>query len=111
MLSVDVLAPNNDCGEILNVCSLFDALVDDRRCMISTYTCTLVANITRQRTKVADIISSVRKMKKFRVQGTSSASKATDGPRVSPLGDHMKRKDDNGDQPNGGAATWTNTAL
>ena len=28
-----------------------------------------------------------------------------DGPRVSPLGDHMTRKDDKGDQPSGGETT------
>ena len=29
----------------------------------------------------------------------------TDGPRASPLGDHMTRKDDKGDQPSGGETT------
>ena len=38
-------------------------------------------------------------------QGISTASKTTDGPRVSPLGDHMTRKDDKGDQPSGGETT------
>ena len=33
----------------------------------------------------------------------------TDGPRVSPLGDHMTRKYDKGDHPSGGETTWTNT--
>ena len=42
-------------------------------------------------------------------QSISNASKTTDGPRVSPLGDHMKIKDDKGDQPSGGETTWTNT--
>ena len=36
-------------------------------------------------------------------------SKMTDGPPVSPLGDHMTRNDDKGDQPSGGEPTWTNT--
>ena len=31
--------------------------------------------------------------------------RTTDGPRVSPLGDHMTRKDDKGDQPSGGETT------
>ena len=34
-----------------------------------------------------------------------------DGPPVSPLGDHMTRKDDKGDQPSGGETTWTNTGA
>ena len=38
-------------------------------------------------------------------QGISAASKTTDGPRVSPLADHMTRKDDKGDQPSGGETT------
>ena len=42
-------------------------------------------------------------------QGISTASKTTDGPRTSPLGDHMTRNDDKGDQPSGGETTWTNT--
>ena len=37
-----------------------------------------------------------------------TASKMTDGPRVSPLGDPMTRKHDKGDQPSGGETTWTN---
>ena len=37
--------------------------------------------------------------------------KTTDGPRASPLGDHMTRKDDKGDQPSGGETTWTNTGV
>ena len=41
----------------------------------------------------------------------SNASKTTDGPRVSPLGDHMTRNDDKGDQPSGGETTWTNTGA
>ena len=35
----------------------------------------------------------------------------TDGPRASPLGDHITRKDDKGDQPSGGETTWTNTGA
>ena len=35
----------------------------------------------------------------------------TDGPRASPLGDHITSKDDKGDQPSGGEATWTNTGA
>ena len=38
-------------------------------------------------------------------------SKTTDGPRASPLGDHMTRKDVKGDQPSGGETTWTNTGA
>ena len=34
-----------------------------------------------------------------------------DGPRASPLGDHMTRKDVKGDQPSGGETTWTNTGA
>ena len=30
-------------------------------------------------------------------------------PRVQPLGDHVTRKDDKGDQQSGGETTWTNT--
>ena len=30
---------------------------------------------------------------------------------ASPLGDHMTRKDDKGDQPRGGETTWTNTGA
>ncbi len=44
-------------------------------------------------------------------QGTSTASKTTDGPRVSPLEDHMTRKDDKEDQPSGEETTWTNTGA
>ena len=40
-----------------------------------------------------------------------TASKTTDGPRASPLGDYMTRKDDKGDQPSGGETTWTNTGA
>ena len=35
----------------------------------------------------------------------------TDGPRASPLGDHMTRKDVKGDQSSGGEMTWTNTGA
>ena len=41
----------------------------------------------------------------------SKASKTTDGPRVSPLGDHMTRRDDKGDQPSGAETTLTNTGA
>ena len=55
------------------------------------------ANIwVRERTKVIDIINTVRKLN-GPGQGISHASMTTDGPRVSPLGDHMARKDDKGD--------------
>ena len=37
--------------------------------------------------------------------------KITDEPRVSPLGDHMTRKYDNGDQPSGGETPWDNTGA
>ena len=36
---------------------------------------------------------------------------STDGPRASPLGYHMTRKDVKGDQPSGGETTWTNTGA
>ena len=62
----------------------------------------------RERTKVIDIISNVRKMK-WSWAGTSTASKTTDGPHVTPLGDHKTRKGDKGDQPSGGETTWANT--
>ena len=39
-------------------------------------------------------------------QGTSQT---TDGPRVSPFGDHTTHKYDKGDQPSRGETTWTNT--
>ena len=42
-------------------------------------------------------------------QGMSTASKTTDGPCVSPSGDHTTRKYNYGDQPNDGETTWTNT--
>ena len=45
------------------------------------------------------------------MQGISTASKTTDGPRASPLGDHMTRRDVKGDQPSGGETTWTNTGA
>ena len=59
------------------------------------------------------IIYTVRKMKWSWPpgQGISTASKTTDGPRVSSLGDHMTRKGDKGDQPSGGETTWTNTVA
>ena len=44
-------------------------------------------------------------------QGTSTASKTTGGPQVSPLGDHMARKDDKEDQPSREETTWTNTGA
>ena len=60
----------------------------------------------------SDIISNVRKMKWSRPgQGTSTASKTTGGPQVSPLGDHMATKDDKEDQPSGEETTWTNTGA
>ena len=67
----------------------------------------------RERTKLIDIIYTVRKMKWSWTpgQGISTASKTTDGPRVSPLGYHMARKDNKGDQPSGGETTWTNTGA
>ena len=52
---------------------------------------------------------SVRKMK----WDTSTVSKTTDGPRVSPLGDHPTIKDNKGDQRSGGETTdkyWSDTA-
>ena len=38
-------------------------------------------------------------------------SNTTDGPHVSPLGDHIARKDDKGDQPSSGETTWINTGA
>ena len=38
--------------------------------------------------------------------GTSTASKTTDGPRVSQLEDHTTRHDSKGDQTNVGETTW-----
>ena len=63
---------------------------------------TSMLNITynvwvRERIKVIDIISNVRQMKR--------SSKTTDGPHISPLGDHKTRKDDKGDQTSGGEMT------
>ena len=60
----------------------------------------------REKTKGIDIISNVRKMK----WSWATASKTTDGPRVSPLGDHMTRKD-KGDHPSGGETIWTNSGA
>ena len=40
-----------------------------------------------------------------------ASSKTTDGPHVSPLGDHMTGKDDKGNQPSGEETTWTNTGA
>ena len=37
--------------------------------------------------------------------------KDADGPRVSPLGNHMTRKYDNVDQSSGGETTWTHTGA
>ena len=66
----------------------------------------------RERTKVIYIyiMYTVRK-KNGPGQGISTASKTTDGPRMSPLGDHMTRKDDTDEQPSGGETTWTNTGA
>ena len=33
----------------------------------------------------------------------------TDGPRMSPRGDHATRNNDKGDQPSDGETSWTNT--
>ena len=55
------------------------------------------------------IINNVRKTKWSR--DGSTVSKTTDRPRVSPLGDHMKRKYDKEDQPSGEETTWTNTGA
>ena len=63
-----------------------------------------------ERTKVIGIMYAVRKIN-GPGQGVSTASKTTDGPRVPPLGDHMRGKDDKGDQPSGGETTWTNTGA
>ena len=42
---------------------------------------------------------------------TSTASKMTDEPRVSPSGDNTRRKYDMVDQASGGETTWTNTGA
>ena len=60
----------------------------------------------RERTKLIDIIYTVRKMK-----WSWAGHITTDGPRASPLGDHMTRKDVKGDQPSCGETTWTNTGA
>ena len=52
-----------------------------------------------ERTDVVDILSNVIK-RSCHWQGTSTASKTTDGPRVSSLGDHTTRTYDKGDQAN-----------
>ena len=54
----------------------------------------------RERTKVIDIINTVRKMK----WSWATASKTTDGPRVSPLGDHTYDKKIRQGRP---AKRWT----
>ena len=60
--------------------------------------------------KIIDIIITVRKTKWSWV-GHINRPKTTDGLRVSPLGDHMTRKDDKGDQPSGGETTWIHTGA
>ena len=64
----------------------------------------------RERTKLIDIIYTVRKMK-WSWAGHINRLKDDDGSRASPLGDHMPRKHDKGDQPSGGETTWTNTGA
>ena len=64
----------------------------------------------RERTKLINIIYTVRKMN-WPGQGILTASKTTDGPRASPLGDHITRKYDKGDQPSGGETTLANTGA
>ena len=44
-------------------------------------------------------------------QGIPTASKTIDGLRVLPLGDHVTRKDDKGEQPSGGETTLKNTGA
>ena len=68
-----------------------------------------MANIwVREMTKVIDIICNVRKVK---WSWAGHINPSTNGPRVSPLRDHisMTRKDDKEDQPSGEETTWTNT--
>ena len=65
----------------------------------------------RERTKVIDIISNFRKKWSGHMQGTSTASKTTDGHRVPPFGDNSIRKDDKRDQPSDGETTWTHTGA
>ena len=64
----------------------------------------------RERTKVIDIINTVRKMK-WSWAGHINRLNTIDGPRVSSLGDHMTRKYDTGDQSSGGETTWTSTGA
>ena len=64
----------------------------------------------RERTKVIDIINTVRKMK-WSWAGHINRLKDDDGPHELPLGDHMTRKYDKGDQPSGGETTLTNTGA
>ena len=45
------------------------------------------------------------------IQRRIMAGWETDGPRVSPLGNHITRKDDKGEQPSGGDTIWTNTGV
>ena len=47
--------------------------------------------------------------KKWSWVGQSTASETTDGPGMSPLGDHTTRKDVKSDQPSGGETTLSNT--
>ena len=64
----------------------------------------------RERTKLIDIIYTVRKMKWSwaghinRLKDNRWTSRVT-------IGDHMARKDDKGDKPSGGETTWTNTGA
>ena len=62
----------------------------------------------RDRTKVIDIIGNMRKKYNSSGQGTPTALNTTDGARVSPLADHMSRRDDKRDQPSDGETTWNN---
>ena len=58
--------------------------------------------LVRERTKVIDIIHTVRKMK---WSWARHINRLQDDRWTSPLGYHMTRKDDKGDQPSGGETT------
>ena len=60
----------------------------------------------RERKQFIDIISNVRKYEM--VLGWAHQPHQR---RMSPLVDHMARKDDKEDQPSGGETTWTNTGT
>ena len=73
----------------------------ERSMLNSTYNDIHTNKWAREGTKVVGIFGSVRK-RNGPGHGISTAPKTTDGPRMSPLGDHTTREDDKEGQPSGG---------